>query len=62
MKVELEILQAVTLEEATGDLRTALVELLRGQQAWEEDVEEALQRAGLNVKLEDSKSLVSCVA
>ena len=58
MKVEMEILQAVPLAESVADLRNEFIELLRGQQAWEEDIETALERCGMNIKLEqDGESL-----
>ena len=52
LKQELSLLQAVSLIGASENLQTikqALVDSLQSQLSWQQDIEDALQRCGINI-------------
>ncbi|XP_046562957.1 forkhead-associated domain-containing protein 1-like [Haliotis rubra] len=51
LQQELTVIQSLSTENALTWVRDLLVSIVKDEQAWETDVEEALEKCGVNVKL-----------
>ncbi|XP_067659401.1 forkhead-associated domain-containing protein 1-like [Haliotis asinina] len=51
LQQELTVIQSLSTEDALTWVRDLLVSIVKDEQAWETDVEEALEKCGVNVKL-----------
>ena len=51
LKEEINLLQSLTPEESIAWIKEVFVGLLQGELSWETDIENALEKCGVNVKL-----------